>query len=53
MSGEKLKVLFCLKDQMESLEMKRTISKMKDSVDGLNGRLEKDKKVSVNLKLNQ
>lgn len=38
---------------MESLEMKRTISKMKDSVDGLNGRLEKDKKVSVNLKLNQ
>lgn len=42
-----------LKDQIESLEVKRTISEMKNSVDGLNKRFGKERKISVNLKLDQ
>ena len=53
MSGEKLKFVCFLKDQIESLELKRTISEMKNSVDGLNKRFGKERKISVNLKLDQ
>lgn len=48
-----MEVFFLKKDQIESLEIKRRISECKNSVDGLHRRLEKNRKVSVNLKLDQ
>lgn len=41
------------KHQMETLELKNTITKLKDSMDGLHIRIKKKRKESVDLKIEQ